>query len=76
MSFVSKDGEFALAFSTMFAILGSNQAAPSFAPSLGPMGSFDGLEAASKGIMIVGMLVGRLEIIPFLVMFQKDFWRV
>ncbi len=48
---------------------------PSLAPSLGPMGSFDGLEAASKGIMIVGMLVGRLEIIPFLVMFQKDFWR-
>ncbi len=48
---------------------------PSLAPSLGPMGSFDGLEAASKVIMIVGMLVGRLEIIPFLVMFQKDFWR-
>lgn len=48
---------------------------PSLAPSLGPMGSFDGLEAASKSIMIVGMLVGRLEIIPFLVMFQKDFWR-
>jgi len=48
---------------------------PSFAPSLGPMGSFDGLEATSKVIMIVGMLVGRLEIIPFLVMFQKDFWR-
>ena len=48
---------------------------PSLAPSLGPMGSFDGLEAASKVIMIIGMLVGRLEIIPFLVMFQKDFWR-
>ena len=48
---------------------------PALAPSLGPMGSFDGLEAASKIIMIIGMFVGRLELIPFLVMLQKDFWR-
>ena len=64
---------------TVFGLTGAISAlgniGPSFAPSLGPMGSFDGLEATSKVIMIVGMLVGRLEIIPFLVMFQKDFWR-
>lgn len=49
---------------------------PGFAPTIGPMANFDCLHASSKVIMIIGMLVGRLELIPFLVMFQRDFWKV
>ena len=47
---------------------------PGFEKLTGPMGSFDGIHPASKCIMIFNMLVGRLELIPFLVMLQKDFW--
>ncbi len=47
---------------------------PGFEQLTGPMGSFDGIHPASKCIMIFNMLVGRLELIPFLVMLQKDFW--
>ncbi len=47
---------------------------PGFAKQIGPMANFDTLHNFSKSIMIVGMLVGRLELIPFLVMLQKDFW--
>lgn len=49
---------------------------PGFAPQIGPMGNFANLQSLSKIIMIAGMFVGRLELIPFLVMFQKDFWKV
>ena len=47
---------------------------PGFSGAIGPMGCFANLHIASKALMIVGMLVGRLELIPFLVMFQRDFW--
>lgn len=49
---------------------------PGLAPSIGPMANCDGLHHLSKIIMIAGMFIGRLELIPFLVMFQKDFWKV
>ena len=47
---------------------------PGVAVSTGPMGNYDDLTLYSKLIFIVNMLVGRLELIPFLVMLQKDFW--
>lgn len=47
---------------------------PSVAVSTGPLGNYDNLHISSKLIFIVNMLVGRLELIPFLIMFQKDFW--
>lgn len=47
---------------------------PGFEKLTGPMGNFDGMHAGTKIIMIFNMLVGRLELIPFLVMLQKDFW--
>ncbi len=47
---------------------------PGFGNITGPMGSFGSMHTATKIIMTISMLVGRLEIIPFLVMFQKDFW--
>ncbi|MBU1138687.1 MAG: TrkH family potassium uptake protein [Proteobacteria bacterium] len=41
---------------------------------IGPMGSFGGLSVATKIIFIVNMIVGRLELIPFLAMLHPDFW--
>ncbi len=49
---------------------------PGVAVSTGPMGNFDGMHTASKLIFTVNMLVGRLELIPFLVLLQKDFWTI
>jgi trk system potassium uptake protein TrkH len=39
------------------------------------MASFGGLSILTKGIFIVNMIVGRLELIPFLAMLHPDFWR-
>ena len=47
---------------------------PGFDPVTGPMGGFSSLHIVSKILMIVWMLVGRLEIIPFVVLLQPDFW--
>lgn len=47
---------------------------PGFGNVIGPMGGFASLHISSKIIMIIGMLVGRLELIPFLVMLEPDFW--
>ena len=47
---------------------------PGVAVSTGPMGNFDNMHIVSKLIFIVNMLVGRLELIPFLVLMQRDFW--
>lgn len=42
---------------------------------IGPMGGFGQLSSWSKGIFIVDMVVGRLELIPFIVLLHPDFWR-
>ena len=47
---------------------------PAFGNIIGPMGSYDSLNPITKLILIGNMLIGRLELIPFLVIFQKDFW--
>ena len=47
---------------------------PDIGYKIGPMGSFSSLHWISKAILIFEMLIGRLEIIPFIVMFHKDFW--
>ncbi len=49
---------------------------PGFGAIIGPMGNFNGLNIWSKIIFIFNMLVGRLELIPFLVLFQHDFWTI
>lgn len=43
---------------------------------IGPMGSFGGLSIPTKMIFIVNMIVGRLELIPFLAMLHPDFWSI
>ncbi len=49
---------------------------PAFGDVIGPMGSYNALTPATKIVMIICMLVGRLELFPFLVMLQKDFWTI
>lgn len=47
---------------------------PGLGDTIGPMGSYATLQPVSKCIFILNMLIGRLEIIPFIVLFQKDIW--
>ncbi len=47
---------------------------PGLGKIIGPLGNFDSLHEISKFIIIIDMYVGRLELIPFLVLFQKDMW--
>src|SRR5574344_2142335 len=44
--------------------------------TLGPLGTFAGLLPLSKMIFIVNMLVGRLEIIPYLVLLNPETWNL
>ncbi len=43
---------------------------------IGPMGSFENLHTATKITLILNMLIGRLELIPFLVMLNPEFWQI
>lgn len=49
---------------------------PGFGQIIGPLGSFEPLQTSTKIILIIDMLAGRLELIPFLVLFQKDLWTI
>ena len=42
---------------------------------LGPMGSFESFSSASKVIMIALMWMGRLELIPVVVLLTRGYWR-
>jgi len=42
---------------------------------IGPMGSYAGLSSFTKIIFIINMVVGRLELIPFIAMLHGDFWK-
>ena len=41
----------------------------------GPYGTYDGFSAVTKAAMILLMWIGRIEIIPVLVLFTAGFWR-
>jgi trk system potassium uptake protein TrkH len=47
---------------------------PAFGHIIGPMNSYETLHPISKLILIFDMYVGRLELIPFLVMLEPEFW--
>lgn len=49
---------------------------PGLSKVIGPLGNFDSLKDISKFILIIDMYIGRLELIPFLVLFQKDLWKI
>ncbi len=64
---------------TVSALSGAATAISNVGPGLGdiigPSGTFAPLENISKWLLIVGMLVGRLEILIILVLFTPRFWR-
>ena len=47
---------------------------PGLSAKIGPMASFDCLTMSTKWIFIFNMLIGRLELIPFLALLHKDLW--
>ena len=64
--------------STVIGITGTVSSLGNIGPGLGnvigPLGSYQSLNIWTKIIFIIDMFVGRLELIPFLVLFQKDLW--
>ena len=65
---------------TILAITGSiatlSNTGPGFEASIGPIGSYDNLHFLTKLIFTFNMFVGRLEIIPFLAILNKDLWQI
>ena len=64
---------------TIIAVVGSISAIGNIGPglgSIGPLNNFSHLEIPTKIILIIDMIAGRLELVPFLVLFQKDLWIV
>jgi trk system potassium uptake protein TrkH len=48
---------------------------PGLGEIIGPMGTFGSLPDASKVILTLGMLMGRLEILTVMILFTASFWR-
>ena len=59
---------------TVSAIASLGNVGPGFGYLIGPMGSYDSLSGLSKCIFIFNMMIGRLELIPFLALLHPDFW--
>ena len=57
------------AFSTTFSAIGG------FGPSLAPVERILALPALAKAIFMLGMLAGRLEVLPLLVFFNPAAWQ-
>ncbi len=61
---------------TTSAIASLGDVGPALGNVIGPDGNFSTMCLWTKVILIINMLVGRLEIIPFLVLFQKETWNL
>ncbi len=61
-----------VAFSTVAATLGN--VGPAYG-IVGPMDNFSILHGSTRWVLILLMLIGRLEIIPFLAILNKDLWK-
>lgn len=48
---------------------------PVFGPEVGPTGAVTAFPDAAKWIMVIGMLIGRLELLAVYVLFLPRFWR-
>ena len=48
---------------------------PGLGPIIGPAGNFQTLPDAAKWLLVIGMLVGRLEVFTIFVLFSRRFWR-
>lgn len=66
------DFDFATTFSAVLTTL--NNVGPGIS-LVGPVENFSGFSALSKLIFCADMLVGRLEIFPYLLLFSPELWR-
>ena len=57
------------------AVTSLSNVGPGFGEIIGPVGNFQPLADSSKWILIFGMLLGRLEMFPVLVLLSPYFWR-
>ena len=57
------------------AITAVSNVGPGLDVSIGPSGNFAHFSDASKWILSICMLLGRLEILTVLVIFSRQFWR-
>ncbi|MFK7159471.1 TrkH family potassium uptake protein [Marinospirillum sp. MEB164] len=48
---------------------------PGLGDTVGPAGNFSSLPDAGKWLMALGMILGRLEIVTFMILFTRAFWR-
>lgn len=48
---------------------------PGFGGRIGPLGNFSTLPESAKSLLIIGMLLGRLELLSVLVILTPSFWR-
>lgn len=48
---------------------------PAYGPEVGPTGAVDQFSTAAKWLMILGMYLGRLELLAVLVLLMPRFWR-
>jgi trk system potassium uptake protein TrkH len=67
------EGDVIIGLVGTFATIGN--IGPAFG-SIGPMGSYGNLSVPTKTILILNMVVGRLEIIPFVAMLHPNFWKL
>ena len=47
---------------------------PAFGDTIGATGNFSSLHTITKFIFMFNMLVGRLELVPVLMLFNADYW--
>ena len=76
--FISSIGVYIIEGNLNLAIVGTAATLGNVGPGfeqIGPMGSFASLCPFTKTIFIINMLVGRLELIPFIAMLHSDFWK-
>ena len=48
---------------------------PGLGDTIGPSSNYSTLSDFTKIMLSIGMLVGRLELYPLLILFSVDFWR-
>ena len=70
---ISRDG-YSIGTNFSAVICTFNNIGPGF-EAVGPMCNFSGYSALSKFVLSLGMLAGRLEIFPILVLFSRSTWK-
>ena len=48
---------------------------PGLGAEIGPSGNYGDLNTTAKGLLAIGMFVGRLELLAVLALFTRSFWR-